>query len=59
MSKSRDAKTQKEIRDLLLVGTDAIALYPNLRREESANIVASEFLRSELKVKTEWKEVAT
>ena len=42
-----------------VVGCDAVSLFPNLRAEETAKVVANEFLRSSMKVEdVSWKDAA-
>ena len=52
-------KTRKEVSDMLLIGADAVSLYPNLRKKETAEIVADEYLKCDLEVSgLKWKEMA-
>ena len=45
--------------NMILLGADAVSLYPKLRKDQSAKIVASEFLKSDLEVTgTDWKEIS-
>ena len=43
-SKQCDHKTRLKINNLLLIGADAIALYPSLRKEQTADVVCEEFM---------------
>ena len=55
----KDTGPQDQEESLVLIGVDAEALYPNLKKKGSAEIVAKEFLECSLEVKTNWREVAT
>ena len=58
-SKTADDKVKREVNNLVLIGADATALFPGLRKEHTADIVASEYLRSGLEVEgLDWQEMA-
>ena len=54
-----DAKTKKNIQNAVLIGADAVSLFPNLKKDKTAEIVAEELLRSEQEVAgVDWKELS-
>ena len=57
--KDCDSKLKKDKESLLLIGADMISLYPNLRKEQTAAIVAEKLIESNLEISgLDWKDLS-
>ena len=54
-----DPNTKRSIQETVLVGADAVALYPELKKDRTAEIVAEVFLRTDVDIDgVNWKELS-
>ena len=57
-NKDADPKTKRQIMNLVLVGAVATALFPNLTKDKTAEVVALELIASGLTVEgLDWQEM--
>ena len=55
----KDPKMQEKLEDMMILASDAVALFPSLRKEETATTVFEEVVRSRVQVEgLSWKESA-
>ena len=58
MSKSKDENIRRKACNLLLLGADAVAMYPNFRKGQTIEVVCEEYRKSDIRINMDWREVA-
>ena len=53
-----DSLSDCDKKNLILIGADAVGLFPSMDTTETARIVREEFINGDLKLECDWKELS-